>query len=88
MGGTGRDAIVARGGNVTVQGDAGDDRIRTGGGNDRVSGGPGRDRISTGPGDDRVDVRDGARDVVRCGDGNDTAIGDAIDRLIGCESSG
>ena len=86
VGGPGADSIVARGGNVEVSGDAGNDRIRTGAGDDVVSGGPGRDRISTGPGRDQINVRDGARDVVRCGRGVDNVVdSDSFDRLIGCE---
>ena len=63
----------------------GNDRVRTGSGNDTVDGVGGRDRIATGGGNDEIDVRDGHRDVVRCGPGTDRAVGDAGDRLIGCE---
>jgi Tol biopolymer transport system component len=56
------------------------------GGRDRVRGGRGEDRIFGGGGNDRIDARDGVFDVVGCGSGSDTVLGDRRD-LVGedCE---
>jgi Ca2+-binding RTX toxin-like protein len=60
--------------------------VLTGGsGNDVLSGGAGSDRFDAGPGDDDVQARDGAAETIDCGAGNDLAVGDAVDRVVGCE---
>ena len=46
--------------------------------------GPGG-RIYGGPGHDRINVRNGRRDVTRCGKGNDLVVADRFDRRFGCE---
>lgn len=93
--GTGND--IARGGrgNDSVSGGySGDDRLAGGPGDDFVSGGKGRDRLRgrggrdefvAGPGKDFVHSRDGIREVIRCGRGQDTVKADHLDRLIACE---
>lgn len=76
-----------------VHGRAGADVIEAGLGDDRVIGGPGRDTINAdagsgscnflvcrvGSGNDLVLVRDGERDSVRCGHGDDRVIADRGD---------
>ena len=76
--GTGRDDRVVG----TPRGD----RLRGRRGDDRIRGRAGRDCIGGGPGDDLILSRDGARDAVRCGTGDDVAVADRLDRLIGCET--
>jgi Ca2+-binding RTX toxin-like protein len=46
-----------------------------------LSGGAGRDRISGRGGSDTIRVRDGERDVGRCGDGQDGLLADRIDTI-------
>jgi len=53
---------------------------------DAVIGSDSEDLISTGTGDDTVMARDGAFDLVDCGDGVDHAVADAIDRVVNCET--
>ena len=64
----------------------GNDVLYGGRGDDRLDGGPGRDRLFGGPGNDMLRARDGARDVVDCGPGRDTAVIDRFDRVSGCET--
>ena len=85
LGGPGPDVVTADGGAIEVNGGGGRDRIRTGSFADRVTGGGGADAIDTGLGDDFVRSRDGKRDHVRCGDGQDSVDADPIDLLRGCE---
>ena len=67
-----------------IDGRGGNDWIHARGGNDRITGGPGRDEIWSGYGADRVLVRDGTRDIVRCGDlRRDTVVADARDVAVG-----
>jgi RTX calcium-binding nonapeptide repeat (4 copies)/WD40-like Beta Propeller Repeat len=82
------DLIRGLGGNDRIDGGDGPDQIDGGAGNDTISGGPygdvlvggpGRDRIDGGVGPDLIRVRDGERDVVRCGYGPDRVIADAHD---------
>ncbi|MDQ6749388.1 MAG: hypothetical protein M3Z33_01325 [Actinomycetota bacterium] len=51
-----------------------------------ITGGYGRDRIFGGPGKDTIYARDGQRDSIDCGSGNDTVAADKIDRVAkNCE---
>ena len=50
-----------------------------------MRGGPGRDRLSGGKGDDLMRASDKARDVVRCGAGDDEAIVNKRDKVKACE---
>jgi len=50
-------------------------------GNDGLRGGPGRDILDGGPGNDTIQARDGGRDEVRCGPGNDLALVDRRDHV-------
>lgn len=56
-----------------LSGFAGDDPLFGGGGDDEIHGGPGRDLLLGGDGDDFIEAKDGARDVVDCGPGDDVA---------------
>ncbi len=79
-GGSGNDSLNGGGGAETFLGGSGNDAIRPGAGVDFVSGEEG---------DDTIDVRDGAVDFTRCGDGADqvTADADALDAAMeGCET--
>ena len=64
-----------------IAGQDGDDFITGSDGPDSLDGGAGRDRISGRGGNDTIRVRDGERDVVRCGDGHDTVLADRIDTI-------
>ncbi|MGB7587635.1 MAG: hypothetical protein WBM00_02890, partial [Solirubrobacterales bacterium] len=90
----GGDVIYGLGGGDQLRGYRGGDCIYGGGGRDQIAGmdgpdflvgGPGADNIGAGNGDDRILVRDGTRDVVRCGSGVDFVKADGIDSLSGCE---
>ncbi|MEA2526978.1 MAG: cell wall-associated protease, partial [Thermomicrobiales bacterium] len=94
IGTVGADRIHGRAGDDKLRGKGGDDCIGGGGGgdsagggegNDKVRGGPGRDRLSGGTGDDLMRASDKARDVVRCGPGDDKAIVNARDKVKACE---
>jgi hypothetical protein len=78
-----------------LRGTAGGDRLRGKGGRDRLIaragrdcliGGGGRDAHFGGAGDDTIRARGNARDVVRCGPGDDRAFVDRRDRVRGCET--
>ena len=88
------DVIVALDGNDIVRGlrgndricaGAGHDRVQGGAGNDRLTGGTGRDMLGGSAGDDRINARDGRRETVRCGGGNDRVSADRRDKAFGCE---
>jgi Ca2+-binding RTX toxin-like protein len=87
-----RAAVAAASGKDHLFGGWGDDRLFGGPRADRLHGGPGRDLVHaghgrdllrSGSGNDILLVRDGARDHVTCGKGQDMA--DRRDRLAGCE---
>jgi Ca2+-binding RTX toxin-like protein len=81
-----RDVICALPGNDTVRGGAGDDALDGGNGNDTLDGGPGRDLVLGGPGFDTISSRDGARDRIRCGTGDDLVLADRRDDVASdCE---
>ncbi len=61
------------------------DRINGRGGDDVIDGRGGEDCLAGGAGRDKVNAKDGDRDVVRCGDGQDRARVDREDRVVGCE---
>ena len=82
------DLIRGYGGNDRLYGYRGADTLLGGAGSDVVVGGLGLDRIYGGPGNDRLNARDGVRDFVYCGAGQDTVIRDTRDALSrDCESS-
>ena len=68
-------------------GGAGADILYGGKGNDKLVGGSGEDLLYGGPGNDTIDARDGAQDLIDCGDGVDTVIVDAQeDGVFNCEN--
>ena len=74
-------------GNDKLTGNAGANTIDGGAGDDRITGGPGEDALFGNDGDDLIDARDGVRDRIECGAGNDTATIDRIDTVSSdCES--
>jgi Ca2+-binding RTX toxin-like protein len=83
----GRDFLTGGAGDDTLRGGAGLDDLRGWAGNDRLIGGLGRDRLSGGGDDDVLLARDGHRDVVRGGLGNDRArIDSGLDDVRGVET--
>jgi Ca2+-binding RTX toxin-like protein len=98
--GGGDDTLKASDGADRLDGGPGNDDIDGGFGDDTIVGGPGQDTISgdlrggdCGPlwcklpfGNDTIDARDGERDSVSCGVGEDTVLADAVDVVAGdCE---
>ena len=77
------DVIFGLGGNDTLLGGAGDDRIYGGAGDDVITGGSGADHLYGGAGSDTIFAVDGERDVVDCGPGNDRAVVDSVDVVVG-----
>ena len=70
-----------------MSGSSGADTVSGGSGSDRVSGGPGADKVSGGSGNDLLFVRDGSRDTVSCGAGDDGVSADRSDVVASdCES--
>jgi Ca2+-binding RTX toxin-like protein len=76
-----------------MKGGAGADTLLGGGRGAALVGGPGRDEFNAidgkpvgGAGHDVIRARDGGRDVVNCGPGNDVAYVDRVeDGVFGCE---
>jgi Ca2+-binding RTX toxin-like protein len=94
FGGSGRDRLFGNSGNDKLFGNSGSDRLSGGSGRDRLSGGSGRDRLkggsgrnrySGGSGNDSINSKNGRKETVRCGSGQDKVRADGSDRLIGCE---
>jgi Ca2+-binding RTX toxin-like protein len=84
VGTSGPDNLNGGSGNDVLLGLGGSDNLNGGSGNDRVTGGAGVDKINGGSGNDRIFARDGERDAVNCGTGNDSAATDAIDLVVNC----
>ena len=84
VGGRGNDTLFGRAGQDCLHGGRGDDRLSGGPGADDLRGGAGHDRLLGGAGNDRLFARDGERDTVRCGSGDDRVRADRRDRLISC----
>jgi len=80
-GSKGPDLIRGLAGPDRLFGYRGNDLLQGGSGNDLLVGGPGRDRLTGGPGNDRILARDGVRDSISCGTGNDTVVLDDEDAL-------
>ena len=90
--GEGNDRVLGRGGEDALEGGDGRDEVYGQEGNDRAKGSGGMDEVSGGPGDDLVRggtverPNDGARDVLDCGEGTDTAyFVEGQDTVIDCE---
>lgn len=77
----GDDDLRGGAGDDDLRGGAGDDRLTGGSGRDSLTGGPGHDVLSGGPGNDTVHARDGRRDRVTCGTGDDRIAADREDRV-------
>jgi Ca2+-binding RTX toxin-like protein len=77
--------LIGGSGDDTLTGDAGANDIDGGEGGDVIDPGAGPDFVDGGAGNDRISARDGAQDRIQCGDGNDLAVIDAFDTVIGCE---
>jgi uncharacterized repeat protein (TIGR01451 family) len=84
-GGNGIDMLIGGVGNDTMLGGAGADTLRGDAGDDKLNGGRGFDLLNGGTGNDHIDARDGERDVVYCGFGNDTVLADPLDETLACE---
>jgi Ca2+-binding RTX toxin-like protein len=82
----GHDCLVGGSGRDRLLGEDGYDRLTGGSGRDRLDGGPGRNAYDAGSGDDQVKARNGRRETVRCGPGDDSASVDRNDRVRGCET--
>ena len=81
----GHDCIVGGPGRDRLLGGKGDDRLTGGSGADRMKGGRGRNAYDAGAGADRIKARNGQRELVRCGPGDDSVRADSNDRLRACE---
>jgi Ca2+-binding RTX toxin-like protein len=68
-----------------LDGGAGNDVLLGGSGNDTIVDHYGSNQVDAGAGNDSIDVRNGRRDVVRCGPGKDVVKADRQDKLVGCE---
>jgi peroxidase len=87
LGFSGPDRIRSGSGDDVVRGGRGKDVIAAGSGSDKVWGGKDSDRIRALGGGDWIDVRDGARDWVNCGKGQDAVMADGMDRVAAnCET--
>jgi RTX calcium-binding nonapeptide repeat (4 copies) len=82
---SGKDHLFGGWGDDRLFGGPRADRIHGGPGGDLLHAGRGRDLLRSGSGDDVLLVRDGARDHVTCGQGQDVVRADRRDRLAGCE---
>ena len=88
----GNDEVFGRGSDDILKGDQGNDKVYGQRGNDRVKGGLGKDAVFGGLGDDIVRggthdrADDGVRDILDCGDGNDTVFfTPGVDVIKDCE---
>lgn len=76
----------ALGGNDTLNGGTGKDRVLGGAGNDLLSPGAGADTVFGGAGNDIVRARDTTVDVIDCGRGRDRVYADKRDKVAkNCE---
>ncbi len=83
-----KDIIRANDKGNRIYGFKGNDQLYGNGGSDIIVGGPGRDLIVGGAGNDLIDARDGQRDVVFCGPGQDNVARDKVDLVKkDCERS-
>lgn len=84
-GGDGHDCLIGDSGDDRLKGQEGSDRLTGGSGNDLLTGGPGKNFYDAGPGKDRVKAKNGKRETVRCGPGDDAARVDKSDQVSSCE---
>jgi Ca2+-binding RTX toxin-like protein len=81
LGGRGNDALRGSELDDRRAGFGGEDGLSGGGGADELYGGLGRDTLLGGAGDDFLETKDGERDYVDCGPGEDAASVDMQDRV-------
>lgn len=100
IGAEGDDYILGGRGEDSLYGNEGDDHILGQQGNDLIAGNNGEDKISGGPGDDIIFAGQeeepkgqtnetewpSSKDIVDCGNGNDTIYVDSLDSYKNCES--
>ena len=79
FGGPGSDRLGGGFGEDMLSGDEGSDYLYGGDGDDKLVGGPGKDQFVDGAGDDIVNSRDGVRERISCGPGNDLVKADHKD---------
>jgi uncharacterized repeat protein (TIGR01451 family) len=84
-GGNGSDRLLGGAGNDRLRGGLKRDVLIGGDGDDQLRPGTGRDLVRAGFGNDVISARDGSRDVIECGPGDDSVSADRRDRLRGCE---
>ena len=90
----GDDELAGLGSRDTLRGARGSDVVRGGRGGDLLRGGGGRDGLNmrdgvqlSSPGDDEIRARDGFRDQINCGTGDDVAYVDQVeDGVYDCET--
>ena len=86
VGGVAGDLLAGGGGNDRLSGGPEADRLFGERGDDRIGAGEGRNLVDAGPGADHVNTRNGERDDVICGAGDDVVVADGHDRIDGsCE---
>ena len=81
----GSDLLAGGGRDDVLLGGDGNDVLVGGAGNDTLDGNRGVDGFAAGPGDDHVAARDGRAEIVDCGAGEDSAVTDRVDVVLGCE---
>jgi len=88
-GGAGRDIIYGGPGKDLMVGEEGDDVLYGGDGNDRFGGDSGKDVVYGGDGDDTLSPgKDGQRDEIHCGKGNDVVlVGSSADKIDHADDS-
>jgi Ca2+-binding RTX toxin-like protein len=77
-GGDGNDTLYGEGGNDLLLGQAGNDRLIGGLRSDDIVGEAGQDFVKAGEGNDDIRMRDGQKDRIDCGTGDDEV---AVDRF-------
>lgn len=87
-GGPGGQDLIGLAGRDRLRGEGGADCIEGRGGGDVIRGGAGKDILQGGTGRDEIRARDGERDTVACGPGQDRVMVDRMDRVRGCERGG
>ncbi len=86
-GSVGNDTLIGFAKGDETWGLAGDDALLGGGGDDELYGGKGHDALLGGLGNDYFEARDGERDYVWCGPGDDVVSADLADRVTrNCET--
>ena len=85
LGEDGADWLVGSGKDDALSGGNGPDTLTGGAGKDVLRGGRGVDGFDGGAGDDLLDSVDSRPELVVCGPGEDTAVADGADVLMGCE---